>query len=104
VNANVSKTYIHQINAEQKESKRSPVTGRIKYFWKRVRKDNHLFDCEAMQVAMALVGGVLEDDTGAPEVPVQTTLDLTPAEAAVARHQFGDFPGDLTPEATPADL
>ena len=78
VNANVSKAYIHQINAEQKESKRSPVTGRITYFWKRVRKDNHMFDCEAMQVALALVGGVLEDDTGAPEVPVQATLDLTP--------------------------
>jgi len=82
VNANVSKAYIHQLNAEQKESKRSAVTGRITYYWKRVRKDNHMFDCEAMQVALALVGGVLEDDTGAPEVPVQATLDLTPEAEA----------------------
>jgi DNA-directed RNA polymerase subunit RPC12/RpoP len=76
VNSNVSKEYIHQINAESKEMKRSPATGRVTYYWKRVRKSNHMFDCEAMQVVMALVGGVLQDDTGDPSMPVQTALNL----------------------------
>lgn len=62
VHPGISKDYIHQINAESKESKRSPITGRITYYWKQVRRDNHLFDCEAMQVVMALIGGVLEEE------------------------------------------
>jgi len=50
------------------------VTGRITYYWKQVRRDNHLFDCEAMQVVMALVGGVLEEEASA-----QGQLHLTPS-------------------------
>jgi Flp pilus assembly protein CpaB len=53
-----------------------------------------MFDCEAMQVALALVGGVLEDDTGAPEVPVQATLELTPQERAAVDLFREDIPAD----------
>lgn len=74
VHANISKDYIHQLNAETKDMKRSPITGRVTYYWKQVRRDNHLFDCEAMQIVMALVGGVLEEEATAA---TQTQLALT---------------------------
>jgi len=63
VHPGVSKEYIHQINSEIKSVKVSPQTGRSTYFWKQVRRDNHLWDCEAENVVMALAGGVLEDDS-----------------------------------------
>jgi hypothetical protein len=64
VHSNITKDYIHQINSEIKTTKVSPQTGKIKYYWRQMRKANHLFDCEAMQIVMALVGGILEDDSG----------------------------------------
>jgi hypothetical protein len=79
VHANITKDYIHQLNSESKEMKRSPITGRVTYYWKQVRRDNHLFDCEAMQIVMALAGGVLEEEAVAA---TQTQLNLTPQAEA----------------------
>jgi hypothetical protein len=60
VMADVTKVYVHQLNSEIKTTKVS-ATGKVSYFYKQVRKDNHLRDCEAMQIVMALAGGILED-------------------------------------------
>ena len=79
VHANITKDYIHQLNAESKDMKRSPVTGRVTYYWRQVRRDNHLFDCEAMQILMALVGGVLEEEAS---TSTQGQLHLTPSTVA----------------------
>jgi hypothetical protein len=64
VHSNISKEYVHQINSERRSIKESRQTGRKTYYWKQIRKANHLFDCESMQIVMALVGGVLEDAAG----------------------------------------
>lgn len=64
VHSNITKAYIHHMNAESKQSKISPKTGRLTWFYKQVRKDNHLRDCECMQLVMALKNGILEDEAG----------------------------------------
>jgi hypothetical protein len=82
VHPGITKDYIHQLNAESKEMKRSPVTGRVTFYWKQVRKDNHLFDCEAMQIVMALVGGVLEEEAAA-SVQLPLAIDSAPLTPSV---------------------
>jgi hypothetical protein len=63
VPSTVSNDYVRQINSEIKTSRVAPLTGRLVHFWKQVRKDNHLRDCELMGLVMALAGGILEDET-----------------------------------------
>ncbi len=58
---NVSPEYIRQMNSEAKELKVDKRTGRKVWFWKRKRRDNHAWDCEAMQIAAGLAGGLIED-------------------------------------------
>jgi len=62
VHNNISKDYVHQMNSERREVKTYRMTGRKAYYWKRIRKANHLFDCESMQIVMGLIGGVIHDD------------------------------------------
>ena len=64
VHANITKDYVHQMNSEIKTSKVSQKTGRLTFFYRQVRKANHLRDCEAMQIVMALKNGILEDEAG----------------------------------------
>jgi phage terminase large subunit GpA-like protein len=45
--------YHKHLGAEIKKEIKDKTTGRIKYKWVRIRRDNHLFDCEAMQVVAA---------------------------------------------------
>lgn len=61
VHAQVTRDYVHQMNSEKRVPKETR-TGRLIYYWKAFRKANHLWDCECMQIVMALSGGVLEDD------------------------------------------
>jgi len=65
----ISKDYIHQLNSERREVKVNRITGRMTYYWKRVRRDNHLFDCESMQLVMGQSGGVIQDDADLANVP-----------------------------------
>jgi hypothetical protein len=59
VNSNVSDAYRWQIDAEFKKEKRNPVTGRTTMIWHQGRKDNHLLDCELMQVVAAFILGLI---------------------------------------------
>lgn len=57
--------YKKQLGAEIKKEMKDPRTGRLKYIWVRIRRDNHLFDCEAMQIvaaAMERIIGSLEPE------------------------------------------
>ncbi|MEI6716073.1 MAG: terminase gpA endonuclease subunit [Verrucomicrobiota bacterium] len=63
VHSRVDNDYIRQINAEVKMTRINPMTGKPTYYWKQLRRDNHLGDCERLQVVMALAGGILEDDS-----------------------------------------
>jgi hypothetical protein len=63
VPSTVSNHYIRQINSEIKMTRIAPITGRLVHYWKQIRKDNHLRDTELMGLAMALAGGILEDET-----------------------------------------
>ena len=51
--------YIHQIASEVKRDVVSKTTKAISSRWVRVRKDNHLWDCEAMQTVFAIFNGFL---------------------------------------------
>jgi|694.fasta_scaffold21445_15 hypothetical protein len=78
----VTDEYIAQINAEKREE-RIDAFGRISYVWRRVRKDNHLFDCEAMQVLAALASKIIGQDlpkTNLTNLPVAEIVASTPAE------------------------
>ena len=77
VDAGVSKDYVHQLNSEIKTSKISPKTGRITFYWRQVRKANHLRDCEAMQIVLTLKNGILEDEASR-QANTQIALGLEP--------------------------
>jgi len=60
--------YYRQITAE-KRVEEIDAKGRISYVWKRMRRDNHYFDCECMIMAAALITrslGRVEDDAAPP--------------------------------------
>ncbi len=50
--------YLAQITAERREE-RVDARGAVSYVWRRVRKDNHLFDCEVLQLLAALATKIL---------------------------------------------
>lgn len=50
----VGRDYFEQITAERREEKTDPK-GRISYFWKQLRRDNHLWDCELMIMVAAII-------------------------------------------------
>jgi phage terminase large subunit GpA-like protein len=45
--------YLAQITSERREE-RIDAKGAVTYIWRRIRKDNHLFDCEVLQLVAAL--------------------------------------------------
>ena len=54
-----SADYRHQIASEIKRDVVSKTTKAVRATWVRVRKDNHLWDCEAMAVAFGLIKGLI---------------------------------------------
>src|SRR5262249_43380887 len=46
--------YLKQVTAERREEKED-TAGRIHHFWKQVRRDNHLLDCELMIIVAAVI-------------------------------------------------
>ena len=47
------------MNAEVKRPKYNPLTGRTKLIWHRLKKDNHLRDCECMNLVGAMLSGCM---------------------------------------------
>jgi phage terminase large subunit GpA-like protein len=54
----VGRDYLKQITAERREEQKD-VRGRLRFIWKRVRRDNHLFDCELMILVAAVITKVV---------------------------------------------
>jgi len=77
VHGDIRQEYMRHLNAEIKTTKVSPKSGRVTYYWKQVRRDNHALDCESMQYAMGLIGGVIEDDADR-QANSQAALALAP--------------------------
>jgi len=50
----IGRDYLKQVTAERREEK-TDTAGRIHYFWKQVRRDNHLLDCELMIIVAAVI-------------------------------------------------
>src|SRR6266403_5145033 len=50
--AQIGRDYLKQVTAERREEK-TDTAGRIHHFWKQVRRDNHLLDCELMILVAA---------------------------------------------------
>jgi phage terminase large subunit GpA-like protein len=57
--ADIFPEYHKHLSAEVKKEVKDRTTGRLKYIWVRIRKDNHLFDCEAMQIVAACMERIL---------------------------------------------
>jgi phage terminase large subunit GpA-like protein len=55
----VESLYLKQITAEQRGEK-VDAKGRLTYFWKQVRRDNHLGDCELMILVAAVITKTLQ--------------------------------------------
>jgi len=49
----------NHMNAEVKRPKYNPLTGRTKLIWHRLKKDNHLRDCECMNLVGAMLSGCM---------------------------------------------
>lgn len=47
--------YIKQIDSERKEAVENSKTKQVEYRWIKRRRDNHAWDCEAMQIVAALM-------------------------------------------------
>lgn len=56
----ISEDYKHQIDSEVKREVKNKTTGQVKKIYVKIKKDNHLLDTEAMQVAVAMMLGVLQ--------------------------------------------
>jgi phage terminase large subunit GpA-like protein len=55
----VEALYLKQITAERRAEK-IDTRGRVSYFWKQVRRDNHLGDCELMIIVAAVITKTLQ--------------------------------------------
>jgi hypothetical protein len=64
----VSEDYKHQIDSEVKREVINKATGQVSKRYVKIKKDNHLLDCEAMQVAAAMMLNVLKS----PEIEVSS--------------------------------
>jgi len=58
--ADVSAEYLDHLNSEIKKDLVDKVTKAVKQRYVKFKKDNHLWDCEAMQVAAAMMLGVIK--------------------------------------------
>lgn len=54
----VGRDYLKQITAERREEQKD-ARGRLRFVWKRVRRDNHLWDCELMIQVAAVITKVV---------------------------------------------
>jgi hypothetical protein len=64
---NVSEQYKAQMDSHRKVLKRSPITGREYYLWKRIsQRPDHLLDCELMILALAEYGNIIKPKLDEP--------------------------------------
>ncbi len=59
----IGRDYLKQVTAERREEKED-TAGRIHYFWKQVRRDNHLLDCELMIIVAAVITKLITAKVG----------------------------------------
>ncbi len=66
----IGRDYLKQVTAERREEK-IDTTGRIHYFWKQVRRDNHLLDSELMILVAAVITKLITAKESSATVPRQ---------------------------------
>jgi len=62
--ADVSPAYRNQIDSEARREFKNAKTGQTEEKWVKVRRANHLWDCEVYQVAAALVFDLFDVEAG----------------------------------------
>jgi phage terminase large subunit GpA-like protein len=61
VACDASDDYLASLDSHRKRARRSPVTGKTTYVWSQIaRRPDHKLDCELMLVALAELGGVIQ--------------------------------------------
>ncbi|MEA3207880.1 MAG: hypothetical protein QOE70_937 [Chthoniobacter sp.] len=78
VHSDVPIEYQRHLNAEIKTTKKSFQTGRITYYWRQLRRDNHLLDAECMNLLRALQLGFVPMPDEQPTA-TQRSLDFATA-------------------------
>lgn len=69
----ISKEYIYQIDSETKKKRHHSRTGQEMWEWVRMgKRPNHLLDCEVMQIAGAIMSGIISRSELKPEEPVNS--------------------------------
>ena len=66
----IGRDYLKQVAAERREEK-ADTAGRIHYFWKQVRRDNHVIDCELMILVAAVITKLIAAKECAAALPRQ---------------------------------
>lgn len=65
----ISEDYVKQIDSEHKVPVTNSRTGQTREIWVRIKsRDNHLWDCECMQVAAAMMARILGESASDTEV------------------------------------
>jgi hypothetical protein len=75
IHSDVPAAYQKHLNSAIKTTKKSFKTGRVTYFWKQLRKEDHLRDCECMALVRALQLGLVPMPDEMPTTK-QSLLDL----------------------------
>jgi len=75
IHSDVPPEYQRHLNSAIKTTEKSFRTGRVKYVWKQLRKEDHLRDCECMALVRAMQLGLVPTPDMTP-VGQQRSLDL----------------------------
>ena len=74
--ANHGDEYARQIAAEAKVKTFKADGKTWAYKWKRLKPDNHYFDCETIQIVAASMAGLIGDDVGQPQDVEEKSVDM----------------------------
>jgi len=89
--SDISPSYREGIDSEAKRREMNKKTGVAKWVWVQLHPNNHAWDCECMQVVVAIIAGTLSFDV---EVDVEAPAPPQPAHrsrtAPVAPHQTAE--------------
>lgn len=73
--------YIDSVtSSEVKKEVISKATGRPAWKWKRVKRNNHFWDCEVMNLALAMIRGVVGSTVSRKPVRAETQPDPEPQQ------------------------
>ena len=56
---NAGTNYLNQLNSWARIAKTNPKDGSVYYDWKQTARNDHMYDCEKMQLVAAAMAGLI---------------------------------------------